>query len=304
MDYNDRLTGTFSAPLPALRTSGSGCGGYSDHARADGRRASIVVSRPARKLPQPSSISIKGHGRPGWMRNLIHAITENSLSIVLFVLFAICISGDSSAGWRLQNETLAAHGQASISYWHFLSTGSFLGGLASNWQAAALQLGSLVLFSSFLYQRGAPHSLDPRGETRADVAQGWALHLVLPPFASPGVFASICFLACASCRLRCQSIQRATLTRGPVAILYRGIHPFRQILGDNSVNLAGRISSDRAICLTHHLPASAGLAGVEAGRIKQRNDWRGEQMSEMLPAEAPVSFPIIRLLTMLPHGKL
>ena len=44
----------------------------------------------------------------------------------------------------------------------FSVTGSFLDGLASNWQAAVLQLGSLVLFSSFLYQRGAPHSLDPR----------------------------------------------------------------------------------------------------------------------------------------------
>ena len=96
------------------------------------------------------------------MRKLVHAAADNSLSIVLFVPFVLCISGDGFAGWRLQNETLAAHGQASISYWHFLSTGSFLDGLASNWQTAVLQLGSLVLFSSFLYQRGAPHSLDPR----------------------------------------------------------------------------------------------------------------------------------------------
>lgn len=100
--------------------------------------------------------------RRGLIRSLIHAVTENSLSIVLFTLFVICISGDSVAGWRLQNEMLAAHGQPSVGYSHFLSTGAFLEGLASNWQAAVLQLGSLVLFSSFLYQRGAPHSLDPR----------------------------------------------------------------------------------------------------------------------------------------------
>ena len=95
-------------------------------------------------------------------RKLNQAIKDNSLSIVLFVLFVICISSQSFAGWRLQNETLAAHGQASIGYWHFLSTGAFLEGLASNWQAAVLQLGSLIVFSSFLYQRGAPHSRDPR----------------------------------------------------------------------------------------------------------------------------------------------
>lgn len=111
---------------------------------------------------RPSGISlVDGEGR-GRIGKLIHAVTDNSLSIVLFTLFVICISGDSVAGWRLQNEMLAAHGQASIGYGHFLKTGAFLEGLASNWQAAVLQLGSLVLFSSFLYQRGAPHSLDPR----------------------------------------------------------------------------------------------------------------------------------------------
>jgi len=67
----------------------------------------------------------------------------------------------SFAGWWLQNETLAAHGKASIGYWHNLFTGTFLEGLASNWQAAFLQLASLILFSEFFYQRGAPHSRDP-----------------------------------------------------------------------------------------------------------------------------------------------
>jgi hypothetical protein len=95
------------------------------------------------------------------MRRLIHAIKDDSLSIVLFALFAVCISAQSFAGWRLQNETLAAHGQSPIGYWHDLSTGTFLEGLATNWQAAFLQLGSLIVFSGFLYQRGAPHSRDP-----------------------------------------------------------------------------------------------------------------------------------------------
>ncbi|WP_322628346.1 DUF6766 family protein [Halothiobacillus sp.] len=93
---------------------------------------------------------------------MIKIIRDNSLSIVLFTLFAICISAQSFAGWRVQNENLAAHGQASLGYWHYLSTGTFWEGLASNWQAAVLQLGSLIVLSSFLYQRGAPHSLDPR----------------------------------------------------------------------------------------------------------------------------------------------
>ncbi len=95
------------------------------------------------------------------MRRLIHAIKDDSLSIVLFALFVICISAQSFAGWPLQNETLAAHGHAAVGYWHNLFTGTFLEGVATNWQAAFLQLASLIVFNGFLYQRGAPHSRDP-----------------------------------------------------------------------------------------------------------------------------------------------
>ena len=83
-------------------------------------------------------------------RRLNHTIKDNSLSIVLFALFVVCISAQSLAGWRQQNEILAAHGQSSGGYWDFLATGAFLEGLASNWQAAVLQLGSLIVFSSSL----------------------------------------------------------------------------------------------------------------------------------------------------------
>jgi hypothetical protein len=73
-----------------------------------------------------------------WKQRLTRAIMDNSLTIVLFALFVVCIVAQSFAGWRLQNVTLAAHGQTLIGYWHNLSTGTFLEGLASNWQAAFL----------------------------------------------------------------------------------------------------------------------------------------------------------------------
>jgi hypothetical protein len=111
------------------------------------------------------------------MKSLIQTIMNNSLSIVLFTLFVVCVSAQSLAGWRVQNETLAAHRQSLISYRHFLSTGAFWEGLASNWHAAVLQLGSLIVFSAFLYQRGAPHSRDPvavkRKHTRQSRSFSW-----------------------------------------------------------------------------------------------------------------------------------
>ena len=62
------------------------------------------------------------------MRRLLHPIRDNSLSIVLFALFAICIVAQCFAGWRLQNETLVAHGLLPIGFWQNMATGSFLGG--------------------------------------------------------------------------------------------------------------------------------------------------------------------------------
>jgi hypothetical protein len=113
--------------------------------------------KPPTRRPELSRTA-KGRSRT---RNLDHPIKDNSLSIVLFALFVLCLAAQSFAGWRLQNETLAAHGKPSIGYWQNLSSGTFLEGLATNWQAAFLQLGSLIVFSGYLYQRGAPHSRDP-----------------------------------------------------------------------------------------------------------------------------------------------
>lgn len=96
------------------------------------------------------------------MKRLLHPIKNNSLSIVFFSLFAICLIIQSYAAWLLQNETLAKYGNAPVEYWDFIFSGIYLEGLASNWQAAVLQLASLIFLSSFLYQRGAPHSLNPQ----------------------------------------------------------------------------------------------------------------------------------------------
>jgi hypothetical protein len=119
----------------------------------------LTASEAARsaELAQPAGASSIRSGRPC----LFPAIKNNSLTIVLFALFVLCLFAQTFAGWRLQNETLAAHGKALIGYWRNLATGAFLEGLASNWQAAFLQLASLIVFSSFLFQRGAPHSRDP-----------------------------------------------------------------------------------------------------------------------------------------------
>ena len=96
------------------------------------------------------------------MRKVVAALRDNSLTLFLLALFLACLAGHTYAGWRLENETLAAHGRPGIGYARFLVSGTFLEDLSSNWQAAILQLTSLIVLSSFLFQRGAPHSRNPR----------------------------------------------------------------------------------------------------------------------------------------------
>ena len=95
------------------------------------------------------------------MRRFVKALRDNSLSIVLLALFVASIGGAVWGGWLHQSETLAAHHRAGVGLWAYIGSATFIDGLAVNWQAAILQLASLVVFSSFLYQRGSPHSRKP-----------------------------------------------------------------------------------------------------------------------------------------------
>lgn len=95
------------------------------------------------------------------MKKPLQFVKDNSLSLAMFALFVICLVGHSVASWRLQDDQLTQQGKAAISYWQNMASSSYLQELASNWQAAFLQLTSLIVFSVILYQRGAPHSRDP-----------------------------------------------------------------------------------------------------------------------------------------------
>ena len=114
---------------------------------------------------------VKSTKKTGNKRPRLHGAKENffkdsSLSIALITLFIICIFLQTLAGWKLHNENLIAHGHHAISHWGYLFTGVFWEDISSNWQAAFLQLGTLIILSSFLYQRGSPHSLDPRSKAQ------------------------------------------------------------------------------------------------------------------------------------------
>jgi hypothetical protein len=88
-------------------------------------------------------------------------LRDNSLSLALFGLFLCCMAGDAVAGWMTNNQMLAEHHHRPLGLGAYLLSGPFLQGLAVNWQAAVLQLATLIIFSGLFFQRGAPHSRNP-----------------------------------------------------------------------------------------------------------------------------------------------
>jgi hypothetical protein len=105
----------------------------------------------------PEAMAPKIHGRviPHWYRapvGYLKLLVINNING--FVAFRI-------SSWRLQKRD---DGGARTGVDRLLAQPfhrHIQEGLASNWQAAFLQLASLIVFSGFLYQRGAPHSRDP-----------------------------------------------------------------------------------------------------------------------------------------------
>lgn len=84
---------------------------------------------------------------------------NNSLSIFFFVLFSISIIFQSITGFQAYNSTLTAYSRPTIGFKSYLATGNFLNGVFVNLQAAVLQLGCLILFTTVFHQKGASHSL-------------------------------------------------------------------------------------------------------------------------------------------------
>lgn len=89
---------------------------------------------------------------------MLKFLRNNGLSLTLFALFVAFLVGESLVGHVAYNQRQSAYGAQPVGFWHYLTTGDFLDGVFSNWQAAILQLASLIIFGVFLVQRGATHS--------------------------------------------------------------------------------------------------------------------------------------------------
>jgi hypothetical protein len=107
---------------------------------------------------------------PGPVRvgGLTLRLYENSLSLAFLLLFLISFTLHALGGTAQFNEENQLHGEASITVWEYLGTSRFWYESFQNWQSEFLAIGSMVVLSIFLRQRGSPESKpvdSPHSET-------------------------------------------------------------------------------------------------------------------------------------------
>jgi hypothetical protein len=101
------------------------------------------------------------------MRRLLR---NNGLAISMFGAFLVFIVFMSVAGHRSHNADLRDHHRPPITYVGYLGSGAFVEGVFENWESEFLQMGSYVLLTAWLFQRGSSESkpLDEQTPQDAD----------------------------------------------------------------------------------------------------------------------------------------
>lgn len=101
--------------------------------------------------------------------------TENSLSLVLFSLFFVFLVALSLTGHSHENEELAMHAQAPISYLAYVTSGGFVEAVFENWESEFLQMGALVVLTIWLVQKGSADSKKLRGKDAVDTSSRYSI---------------------------------------------------------------------------------------------------------------------------------
>jgi hypothetical protein len=94
---------------------------------------------------------------------------SRSLALFMGALFFGSWGAQSVAGWSAYNEERLADQQAPLSWAGYATSADFWNRTLQNWQSEFLAVGSMVVFSIYLRQRGSPES-KPVGAPHAATA--------------------------------------------------------------------------------------------------------------------------------------
>jgi hypothetical protein len=88
----------------------------------------------------------------------------------MFGLFFGIIIGQSLVGLRNYNDDQTEHYQPKVSYTQYLKSGDFVESVFENWESEFLQMGSFVILTVYLRQKGSPESKKLEGSEAEDAA--------------------------------------------------------------------------------------------------------------------------------------
>jgi hypothetical protein len=86
------------------------------------------------------------------------AIYSNSLLIVMGIFFVGSWFAHSMTSWSDFNAEQLQHGEETVNWWDYIGTSTFWEQTLQNWQSEFLAIGSMVVLSIYLRQRGSPES--------------------------------------------------------------------------------------------------------------------------------------------------
>jgi hypothetical protein len=91
----------------------------------------------------------------GGLRTLVYS---NSLALLMGALFLGSWAAQSVAGWSRFNEEQLADLNGPVTWFGYVTSPEFWNRTLQNWQSEFLAVGSMVVFSIYLRQRGSPES--------------------------------------------------------------------------------------------------------------------------------------------------
>jgi hypothetical protein len=106
---------------------------------------------------------VKGYAderSPRWAKvdDFRRTIYENSFLIVMTVIFLLSWFVQSVTGWNEFNDEQRQHGESTVSWLTYLDRADFWENTLQNWQSEFLAVGTMVVFTIYLRQRGSPES--------------------------------------------------------------------------------------------------------------------------------------------------
>jgi hypothetical protein len=98
---------------------------------------------------------------PRWARlggGLRRWVYENSLLLVMGLIFFASWYAQSVSGWTSFNDDQKVHGEPTVSWLSYIGSSDFWQATLQNWQSEFLAVGSFAVLTIYLRQRGSPES--------------------------------------------------------------------------------------------------------------------------------------------------